>query len=247
MWEQRADQWRAWARTPLHDSYWAYSGEFFDAIVPRDAGVVLDMGCGEGRTARSVAAHADRVVGIDSSPTLIRHAVAADTSSSYLVCDATVLPFDDGSFDTVLAYNSLMDLDDMPRGVAEAARVLRPGGAFCVCIVHPVGDAGLFTSDDEDAPFVISNYLASTRYDLRHERGGLEMTFSSWHHALGRYAEAFEAAGLLIERLREPVPDYDALGRRQWTRAERIPLFMFIRAVKQPRLTAGYEPPNGHP
>ena len=234
VWEERAEQWRDWARTPLHDSYWAYSGAFFDDIVPRDPGVVLDVGCGEGRTARSIVGRADRVIGIDSSPTLIRYAVAADTASGYLVGDATMLPFPDGSFDTVLAYNSLMDLDDMPRGVAEAARVLRPDGAFCVCIVHPVGDAGRFRNDDEDAPFVTSDYLGSTRYDLRHERAGLEMTFSSWHHPLGHYTAAFEAAGLLIERLREPVPDYEALGRRQWTRAERIPLFLFVRAVKRP-------------
>ncbi|MDQ3982408.1 MAG: class I SAM-dependent methyltransferase [Actinomycetota bacterium] len=233
VWESRAAQWRDWARTPRHDSYWAYSGGFFDEIVPQDAGVVLDIGCGEGRVTRALANRARQVTGIDSSPTLVRDAADADGESDYLVADATMLPFRDGSFDTVVAYNSLMDLDDMPRGVAEAARVLRPNGRFCVCVLHPFGDAGEFASDDEDAPFLVEDYLVSHRYDQRHERDGLEMTFTSWHHPLARYTEAFETAGLPIERLREPLPDFAALGRRQWTRAERIPMFLFLRAVKR--------------
>lgn len=43
---------------------------------------------------------------------------------------------------------------------------------------------------------------------------------------------AISEAKLLIDRLTEPVPDYIAIGRRQWTRAERIPMFLFLRAIK---------------
>lgn len=232
VWEDRARQWRDWARAPGHDSYWAYSGSFFTDVFPERPGLVLDLGCGEGRVTRSIAKRSEKAVGIDASPTLIQDAVAADEGPSYLVGDATDLPFRSKTFDAVVAYNSLMDLNDMTRGVAESGRVLKTRGNFCVCILHPIGDAGLFTSDDEDAPFVIGNYMRSHRYDQQHERNGLEMHFTSWHHPLAHYAKALEDAGLLIERLREPVPDYEALGRKQWTRGERIPLFLFIRAIK---------------
>lgn len=232
VWEERAFQWRDWARTPSHDSFWAYSGAFFADIVPDQPGVVLDVGCGEGRVARALADKADQVVALDSSRTLIREARAADVHSLYLVGDATRLPFQSKSFDTIVAYNSLMDLDDVAGGVAESARVLKPDGTLCVCILHPIGDAGQFANEDEGAPFLIGNYLQSHRYDERHERDGLEMTFTSWHHPLGHYTHAIHQAKLLIDRITEPVPDYDALGRRRWTRAERIPMFLFIRAVK---------------
>jgi ubiquinone/menaquinone biosynthesis C-methylase UbiE len=42
----------------------------------------------------------------------------------------------DASADLVVAYNSLMDVDDMPTTVREAARILRPGGRLRVCVTH---------------------------------------------------------------------------------------------------------------
>src|SRR5205085_12513438 len=95
------------------------------------------------------------VVGIDAAPTLVRLAQQADPSGEYRVADVAELPFEDGSFDLVVAFNSLMDIDDMPGAVREAARVLEPGGRFCVCITHPMRDAGRFLSNDAEALFVI--------------------------------------------------------------------------------------------
>ena len=68
-----------------------------------------------------------RVVAIDSSPTLLRYAREADPDGRYELADAAALPFADGSFDQVIAYNSLMDVADMPAAVHEAARVLSRG------------------------------------------------------------------------------------------------------------------------
>ena len=226
-------QWREWARTPGHDAYWAYYKSFFQDVAPSDPGLALDIGCGEGRVTRSLAERSETVVGIDSSPTLVRDAAAADAASTYLVTDATALPFKNRSFDTVVAYNSLMDLNDMPAGVAEAARVLKVGGRFCVCVLHPLRDAGAFDTEELDSPFVISDYFESRRYEERFERNGLDMTFTSWRYPISSYTEAFERAGLLIERLREPLPDPHTTTRRpDWKRSGRIPLFLFIRALK---------------
>ncbi|HEV3473395.1 MAG TPA: class I SAM-dependent methyltransferase [Actinomycetota bacterium] len=230
IWEQRAKQWRDWARTPGHDAFWAYSASFFEDIVPTAPGRVLDIGCGEGRVTRALAERADAVVGIDSSPTLVRDAAGADEVASYLVGDAIRLPFRNRSFDTVVAYNSLMDLNDMPEGIAEASRVLKTDGRFCICVVHPIQDAGGFTSDEADAPFEIENYLESRHYEDHFERDGLEMTFSSWRYPLAQYVDSVEAAGLLIERLKEPLPDLSK--KPDLKRLERIPMFLFLRALK---------------
>jgi ubiquinone/menaquinone biosynthesis C-methylase UbiE len=92
------------------------------------------------------------VVAIDAAPTLLRAAEDAHSAGSYAVADAARLPFADAAFDLVVAYNSLMDMDDMPSTVGEAARVLRPGGRMCICVTHPVADAGRFERREADAP-----------------------------------------------------------------------------------------------
>jgi hypothetical protein len=99
-------------------------------------------------------------------------------------------------------------------------RVLRDDGQFCVCVVHPVRDAGSFVSDEGDAPFSISDsYFEARLYDESIERDGLQMTFTSWRYSLERYAGALEDAGFLIERVREPAPD-ELLGDRRWERSQ---------------------------
>ncbi|MGH3320190.1 MAG: class I SAM-dependent methyltransferase [Streptosporangiaceae bacterium] len=136
-WEEQARNWIAWAREPGQDAYWRYSPDFFELVPPPGAGT-LDLGCGEGRVARDLAARGHRVTGVDAAPTLLAAAREADPGGTYLLADAADLPFGDGSFDLVVAYNSLMDISDMPGAVKESARVLRPGGRLCLSVTHPV-------------------------------------------------------------------------------------------------------------
>ena len=144
---------------------------------------------------------------------------------------AAALPFGDGCFDLVVAYNSLMDVDDMPAAVAEAARVLEPGRPLCVCVTHPTADAGRFQSTEPDAPFVITgSYLGRHRVDELFERDGLQMHFTGWRYPIEAYARALEDAGLLIDRLREPAAPATARpGHERW---RRLPNFLHLRAVK---------------
>ncbi|MGH2556650.1 MAG: class I SAM-dependent methyltransferase, partial [Actinomycetota bacterium] len=116
-WEQEAENWLRWARTPGHDSYWYVRDQFFQHIVPPPGRMTLDLACGEGRVARDLRERGHRVVGIDASPTLVRHAKEADSATHHVVADAAALPFGTGTFDLVVAYNSLMDVVDMPGSV----------------------------------------------------------------------------------------------------------------------------------
>src|SRR5438045_6926020 len=126
-WEPEAENWLRWARTPGHDPYWHYRDSFFGSIVPPPAKLTLDLGTGEGRVARDLAQRGHRVVGIDSSRTLVRHAREADAGGRYLVAAAEALPFENGRFDLVVAYNALMDVEDLDAAVRGAAGVLEPG------------------------------------------------------------------------------------------------------------------------
>jgi SAM-dependent methyltransferase len=232
-WEDQADNWLAWARTPGHDAYWHYRSAFFE-LVPPAGSATLEIGCGEGRVARDLAARGHQVTGVDAAPTLLSAAAAAHPSGRYLVADAADLPFEDMSFDLVVAYNSLMDVHDMPGAVREAARVLQPHGHLCACVTHPVADAGRFAARQGDAPFVIDgSYLESRRFEGRFERDGLEMTFRGWAYPLEAYSRALEAAHLRIEALREPpVPAEEAERDPDERRWRRLPMFLMFRATR---------------
>jgi SAM-dependent methyltransferase len=228
-WESEAENWIAWARKPDHDAYWWYAPGFFDGFVPPVAGRTLDLGCGEGRTTRDLAARGHRVTSIDASPTLLAAAAAVDPGGDYRLADAAALPFAEGFFDLVVAYNSLMDVDDMPGSIREAARVVALGGRVCACVTHPLADAGAWESRAADALFTIDgSYFDRRRFGAGpFTRAGLTMTFHSWCYPLEAYARALEEAGLLIESIREPsVPAEDA-------RHGRIPPFLWLRAVKR--------------
>jgi SAM-dependent methyltransferase len=221
-WERQADRWAAWARRPNFDGYWRDSGPSFFELVPRSGQRTIEIGCGEGRVTRDLKARGHNVVGVDVAPTMVRLAAEADPAGEYVEADAAKLPFDDGSFDIAVAFNSLMDVDDMPAAVREAGRVLQPQGRFCICITHPMRDAGRFEESGRDAPLVIrGSYFGKRRLSVKIARGGLEMDFESWAYPLETYVRALEEAGFLIESLREP-PDPD----------RPVPNFLLIRAVK---------------
>lgn len=228
-WEAEARNWVAWARTPGHDSYWRFHRDRFLQLLPPPTGLTLDLGCGEGRWPRDLKALGYEVLGIDASPTLIEHARAADPDGDYRVADAADLPLADASVQLVTAFMSLQDMDDMGGAVAEAARVLAPGGRLCVAVVHPINSGGRFESSAANAAFVMrDSYFEKRRYSDLVERDGLRMTFSSDHRPLEAYVAALEAAGLLVERLVEVADATDPPGGR-W---QRIPLFLHYRAVK---------------
>jgi SAM-dependent methyltransferase len=229
-WEDEARNWLAWARTPGHDAYWDYSPRFSE-LVPQPGRATLEVGCGEGRVARDLAGRGHRVTAVDSSPTLLEAAREAQPDAEFHLADAADLPFADETFDLVVAYNSLMDIEDMPGAVQEAARVLTPDGRFCACVTHPLADAGRFSAHEADAPFVVSgSYFGRRRFDEAFERRGLRMTFKGWCYPLEEYARAFEDAGLAIEALREPRQrDEVVASDPPEARWQRLPMFLFLR------------------
>jgi SAM-dependent methyltransferase len=234
-WEREARNWIAWARTPGHDAYHEYADRFFE-LLPEPGRATLEVGCGEGRVSRDLADRGHRVTAVDASPTLLEAASAADPGGEYVLADAAALPFSAETFDLVVAYNSLMDVQDMPGAVAEATRVLRPDGRLCVCVVHPFSDAGRFESRDPDAPFVLRwPYFERRQVEEPFDRGGLSITFHGWAYPLEDYARAFEDAGLAIEALREPKQRHEVVandaGEARW---QRLPMFLLLRLRKAP-------------
>ena len=225
-WEEQARKWIAWARKPGFDSYWRYREEFLD-FVPSPGAATLDVGCGEGRVSRDLAAVGHRLTSVDASPTLLEAAREAHPEGDYRLADAADLPFPDGSFDLAIAYNVLMDVSDLPGVVRGIARVLVPGGKLCIAITHPVINTGTMIGAGNDRKFVFDQpYFESRKYRDTEKRDGMEMTFVGWQHPLTAYTRALEEAGLLIESLIEP------LARRFDGTIAPVPFHMWFRVRK---------------
>jgi len=91
--------------------------------------IVLDVATGTGAVALELVRQKGcSVVGVDQSPEMLDEARRRKTERIRLVeAPAGELPFEDGSFDGLTAAYLLRYLDDLPAGLSELARVLRPG------------------------------------------------------------------------------------------------------------------------
>ncbi len=100
-------------------------------IGPSD--VVVDVGCGSGTAARLAARRGPRVIGIDPSRWKLRLARAITAlrrtpRTSFLAGQAERLPMPDASATVVWSLSAVHHWEDRAQGVAEARRVLSPGG-----------------------------------------------------------------------------------------------------------------------
>jgi arsenite methyltransferase len=102
---------------------------------------VVDIGSGPGLLAAEMAAQvgpAGRVVGLDLSDSMLalsrqrRSDLATNRCLRFLKADAARLPFADGTFDVAVSTQVYEYVPDVPAGLAEVYRVLRPGGRVLI-------------------------------------------------------------------------------------------------------------------
>jgi SAM-dependent methyltransferase len=95
---------------------------------------LLDAGCGSGLFAELAARDGADVVGLDAAPGLVEYARRRRPAAAYVVGDLEHMPFGDGAFDVVTAFNSVLYAAH-PRGaLAEIARVTAPSGRAVVTV-----------------------------------------------------------------------------------------------------------------
>lgn len=225
-WQTHAETWVQWTRTPGHDYHYEQLNlPPFLALLPDPGRLTIELGCGEGRLARALTAAGHTVIGLDSSPALVRCAREAGGVREVVQASANAVPLPDGCADLVVAFMSLHDMDDLDGPIAEAARLLRAPGCLCIAVPHPFAE---MSRERPRAP----GYFTPYRYVDVIDRDGIAMTFESWRRPLSDYSLALERAGFVIEALREPVPDERALAAApalaKW---RELPLFLHIRAL----------------
>jgi ArsR family transcriptional regulator len=109
-------------------------------------GDVLDVGAGDGTVAQLLAPRARRVTCVDRNERMVAAAnrrLAGVRNVRCVVGDAAALPFDADAFDHVLLFNVLECVERPILALAEAERVLRPGGEVVVTALakHTHGEA----------------------------------------------------------------------------------------------------------
>ena len=133
-----------------------------DLIRARAPRRVLEVGCGWGELAERVETEAScEVVALDLSPRMVE--LARERGVDATVGDVQDLPFENATFDVVVAAWMLYHVPDLDRGLDEIARVLRPGGAL-VAITNGAEDfAELWNMVGRD--------MSSRRFTFRAENG----------------------------------------------------------------------------
>ncbi|MEY9850870.1 SAM-dependent methyltransferase [Leifsonia sp. EB41] len=171
---------------------------------------ILDVGCGSGPVLADLRERGAIVTGVDASAGMLEQARARlGTEADLRVADLSEpLPFDDGTFDDVVASQVLHYLKDWGPALAELHRILTPGGRLIVSEEHPTA---LF----------LSNRLSGgdREYFGVHERteewtlGGRTAELTFWDRPLHAMTDAFAAAGFRITAISEPAPAPEAFDR----------------------------------
>ncbi|MEQ1897919.1 MAG: ubiquinone/menaquinone biosynthesis methyltransferase [Vicinamibacterales bacterium] len=111
------------------DTHWKRQLVTLAALGPRDR--VLDLACGTGDLAYLTLPRVERVVGLDLTHRMLvlaRQKVPSARRVRFLTGDMTALPFPDAAFTVITTGYGLRNVPDLPLAIAEARRVLVPGG-----------------------------------------------------------------------------------------------------------------------
>jgi SAM-dependent methyltransferase len=239
-WEQSAQAWIAsQGEEGDFGRRWVMDAPMLERVRRRPYRRALDVGCGEGRFCRMLKAEGVEAVGIDPATGLIDHARRLDPEGDYRVEAAEALGFDDGTFDLVVSYLSLIDIPDAAAAIGEMARVLAPGGHLLIANLASynsagdVNDLGWSSLSDGRRAHAMDHYLEEKVAWIAWK--GIRI--QNWHRPLSTYMTLLLDQGLRLTHFAEPRadPGGDPLRAAHYNRA---PWFMLMEWEK-PSLSPG--------
>ena len=208
-----------------------------DAVMLEECGnlqgqLVLDVGAGEGRFSRMLAKRGARTIALDLFWPMVRAARDRSAGASAVVrSPATSLPIASSTVDTVVSYIVWVDVPDFRTAIAEAARVLKPGGQLVAANLGFItASPGWQRDSDGHRLFRPIDQYVDERPITFNWRG---YDIVNWHRPLSAYMQAYLSADLVLRRFLEPVPPNDRLrdspSFEDWYR---IPEFTVMRWQK---------------
>ena len=220
---------------------WERAAEHADllALLPAvDGRRVLDLGCGAGQLSRHLATTgAAEVVGIDVSERMLAlaHAEWAHPRVTYLRGAIEEAKFPAGRFDLVVSSLALHYVDDYRGLVLRIAEWLTEGGILVYSTEHPI-----FTARLPGDGWVLDDAGRRARWSLDRyaDEGVREETWfvtgvRKVHRTFATLINGVVDAGLVLERIVEPIPSEQWLASHPDARHERQrPVFLLVRARK---------------
>jgi len=253
-WDGNADVWTQLARAGYDVYRDALNTPAFFRMLPDVEGLSgLDIGCGEGHNTRLLAKRGAQVMAIDVSEVFIRHARQREEkdplSIHYRVASAVDLPYADSAFDFATGIMSFMDIAETDRVLAEAYRILKPGGFLQFSITHPCYDTphrrNLRDQNGVTYAIEVGDYFRNLRGEVAEwlfsaappeVREGLpKFKIPRFTRTISQWLNLLIEKGFLIERVEEPRPsDQTVLERPEVQDAQVVAYFLHIR-VRKPR------------
>ena len=158
------------------------------ALAERDLERIVDVGGGTGRGIRTVDA-AEAVV-LDASRPML--AEARENGFPALQADATELPLEEDSVDAMLIVDAIHHMDPVEAVLAEAERVLRPGGVLVIREIDPSALRGRAMSAIEHVIGFHSTFFTPEELTTRLEAAGFEPAVpdGDWNYTVAGVKEA---------------------------------------------------------
>jgi ubiquinone/menaquinone biosynthesis C-methylase UbiE len=176
-----------------------------DAVGAAPGVRLLDVASGPGYVAAAAAARGAIATGVDFSEAMVAEAAKRYAKVEFRRGDAEALPFAENSFDAVTMNFGLLHLAHPDRALAEAHRVLRPGGSFAFTV---------WAKPEETAGFGITLGAIQTHgtFSVPLPEGPPFFRFSDWAES----ARALKAAGFIAPEFKKipqtwRLPSVDAL------------------------------------
>lgn len=251
-WDANAEAWTRLARAG-YDIYRDHlnTPAFFDMLPDVEGLSGLDIGCGEGHNTRLLARHGARVTAIDIARVFVNQARQSDSQDplgiDYGVASAVDLPFAAGTFDFATAFMSFMDIPETALVIAEAFRVLKPGGFLQFSITHPCFDTPRRRNLRDEAGLTyaieVGDYFQNQEGDVAEwifsaappeETEGLPLFKTPrFTRTISQWLNLLVDTGFLVERLGEPRPTDDTIAKVPGLQdAQVVAYFLHIRARK---------------
>ncbi len=142
----------------------SYSTSLYDALVEFGLairGKILDAGCGEGDASAPLIDNGAAVTGIDTQAEVLDRARQLHPTATWRLGDVIALPVEAASFDAYLCGQGF-HLFDRTKALAEAFRVLKPGGSIAIWWKHALSGSPVRPLCDEAAREIDIHPLAGT-------------------------------------------------------------------------------------